>query len=50
MYVDESNLKKFKFENVIKVSSKIALVVFVMLLASCVSTMLTTKKMFRKKY
>jgi hypothetical protein len=43
-------VKKFKFESVIKVSSKIALVVFIMLLVSSVSTMLTTKKMFRKKY
>ena len=43
-------VRKFKFENVIKVSSKVALVVFVMLLTSCVSTTFTTKKMFMKKY
>lgn len=43
-------IKKFSFEKVIKVSSKIALVIFIMLLTSSVSTMLTTKKMFQKKY
>lgn len=43
-------IKKFKFENVIKTSSKIALVVFIMLLTSSLSTLLTTKKMFMKKY
>ena len=43
-------IKKFKIEGVIKVSSKIALVVFIMLLVSCVSTTFTTKKMFMKKY
>lgn len=43
-------IKKFSFEKVIKISSKIALVIFIMLLTSSVSTMLTTKKMFQKKY
>lgn len=43
-------VKKFNFEKVIKVSSKVALVVFIMLLASALSTMVTTRKMFRKKY
>jgi len=43
-------IKKFKFESVIKVSSKVALVVFIMLLVSCASTIFTTKKMFMKKY
>lgn len=43
-------IKKYKFESVIKVSSKVALVVFIMLLVSCTSTIFTTKKMFMKKY
>lgn len=43
-------IKKFSFEKVHSVSSKVALAVFIMLLASCLSTMLTTKKMFIKKY
>ena len=43
-------IKKFKFEKVIKTSSKIVLAVFIMLLASSLSTMLTTRKMFMKKY
>ncbi|MBR5662658.1 MAG: sulfatase-like hydrolase/transferase [Bacilli bacterium] len=43
-------VKKFSFEKVIKTSSKVAIVIFIMLLVSCTSTMLTTKKMFRKKY
>lgn len=42
-------VKRFKFENVIKVSSKIVLVVFIMLLVSSISTMMTTKKMFMSK-
>lgn len=43
-------IKKYKFESVIKVSSKVTLVVFIMLLVSCTSTIFTTKKMFMKKY
>lgn len=43
-------IKKFNFEKVINISSKVALAIFVMLLASVLSTTLTTKKMFKKKY
>ena len=43
-------VKKYKFESVIKTSSKVVLVVFIMLFVSCTSTMLTTRKMFMKKY
>ena len=44
------SIKKFKFEKVLNISGKIAIAVFIMLLASSLSTMLTTKKMFMKKY
>ena len=43
-------IKKYTFEKVLKASSKIALVIFIMLLVSSISTTLTTKKMFMKKY
>lgn len=43
-------IKKYKFENVLKVSSKVVIAVFIMLAVSSTSTLLTTKKMFMKKY
>lgn len=42
--------KKYTFEKVLNVSSKVVLVVFAMLFVSCISTILTTRKMFMKKY
>lgn len=43
-------IKKYSFEKVLNVSYKVALAVFIMLLASALSTTFTTKKMFMKKY
>ena len=43
-------IKKYSFEKVLNVSYKVALAVFIMLLASALSTTFTTKKMFKKKY
>lgn len=43
-------IKKFSFEKVLNVSSKIAIAIFIMLLVSATSTTFTTKKMFKKKY
>lgn len=42
--------KKYTFEKVLNISSKVVLVVFAMLFVSCISTILTTRKMFMKKY
>jgi len=43
-------IKKYSFEKVLNVSYKVALAVFIMLLASALSTTFTTKKMFNRKY
>lgn len=44
------SVKKYSFEKVLSISSKVVLAVFIMLLASALSTTFTTKKMFKRKY